>query len=233
MEKNEVLIKVRKSKLKEDSAKLAKHIASKHKITPYNEDELTDVICAGLRAGEIVFYGENALNNAEKWFKERLMPNTIILTEEDVRTYLYHLLLGDFGELEETADGGKSIPLHSEIRWLGSSGKLKLRSDIVLFDVSSLRTKNRAEIQIHAKGYGFGRPYILIETKLRRNKRGANKGFTQKILKDRERIKKIKSEIPHDFYSYIIALDKKKPIGFQTEDLEFHKEFYVCLNESN
>jgi hypothetical protein len=82
-------MKIRKSKLKEDSMKLAEHLESKYKIEPYNKEELADVISAGLRAGEIVPNEDDALDVVEKWFKERLVPNTILLTEEDYKRALY------------------------------------------------------------------------------------------------------------------------------------------------
>lgn len=158
------------------------------------------------------------------------------LTEEDIRSYLYHLLLEDFNKLEETADGKKSICLHNEIRWLGSRGilrkwKLRFLSDIVIFDVSSLRTKNTNGIEIHSKGYGFGKPYILIELKLRRNKGCSDKKFVKDIIADREKITRIKKEISDNFYSYIIAFDKKKEINFSCKNTGSHKEYYECANQ--
>jgi hypothetical protein len=155
------------------------------------------------------------------------------LTEEDVRAYLYHLLLKNFNSLEKTKDGGDSIPLHTEVRWYGKD--LKFRSDIVLFDVSTLKTKDKDGFRLSSKGYNFDTPYILIETKLRRKDKGSDNKFKVKILADRDKIKRIReqieiSEVP--FYSYIIVLDKQKDIQFKCNNTDYDKEFYVPLNNN-
>lgn len=165
----------------------------------------------------------------EELIKEFVRYPDKFLTEADAIAYLYHLLLKDFNRLKKTKDRKKSIPLHNEIRWLGESKKLRFRSDIVIFDVSTLRTMDRAQIEIHAKGYSFGDPYVLIEIKLRRNKGGSDNKLRKTIVQDREKIKKIKADISTKFYSYILALDKKRNIRFETENDDHHKEYYVCL----
>lgn len=102
-------IRWRKSKTKEDSLKIAGEIAKKYSICPYNVDELADVVRAGVRANEIEIKKDGRsyyVLNVEKWFKNRLIPNTIVLTKDDYKKALYRafrlLVLGniamtDFG----------------------------------------------------------------------------------------------------------------------------------------
>ena len=59
------------------------------------------------------------------------------LTEDDMRMHLAFRLMPDFGEIEKTKDDDTSIALHSEVRWWGDDHR-EDRSDIVIFDVSSL-----------------------------------------------------------------------------------------------
>jgi hypothetical protein len=153
-------------------------------------------------------------------------PNRF-LTEEDIRAYLYHLLLNDFNLLEQTEDGDFSIPLHTEVRWYGNSGDLKFRSDIVLFNTSTLRTKNIEGFKLPSKGYGFDNPYVIIEIKLRRNIRSSNNKFKKKILADREKIFRIRRKLNMPFKSYILAFDKKEHFDFDYQNNEYHKEFYI------
>lgn len=85
-------IKWRKSKSKEDSRNIASKLADSFDIVPYTVNELADVISAGIRSNEIKLEKKGrgyVVNDVEKWFKERLMPNTIILTENDYKRALY------------------------------------------------------------------------------------------------------------------------------------------------
>lgn len=150
------------------------------------------------------------------------------LTEEDLRSYLYHLLLTDFNELEDTEDNSKSISLHCEVRWYGEDQDLTLRSDIVIFDVSKLITQKSTRLP--SKGYGFNNPHIIIELKLRRVRGDSSNKYQALLIADRERLSKIKrkvSESGANIYTYLIGFDKKANINFQVENNEFQKEFYI------
>lgn len=177
-----------------------------------------------LSSKEIASKVEIIINELISEFKQ--YPDKF-LTEEDVRAYLYHLLLEAFDYVEKTEDGEHSIPLHTEIRWYGNSGTLKLRSDIVIFEVSTLKTKNKESVRLPSKGYEFDIPYVLIEIKLRRNRKGSDNRFKKKILQDRDKIEKIRSEINEPFYSYLIAFDKKANMSFECKNTDNHKEFYI------
>jgi len=154
------------------------------------------------------------------------------LTEDDVRSYLYYLLMKNFNILEKTSDGKWSIPVHCEIRWyLGENARI--RSDIVLIDVSDLRTKEDSSFKLPSKSYGFNKFNVIIEIKFRRKKYSASdRIFKNQILKDRDKIAKIREKTNIDFYSYMIILDKKGDIDFISHDSPFHREIYVSgLNE--
>ena len=150
------------------------------------------------------------------------------LTEEDLRSYLYHLLLEDFETIESTEDNSQSISLHCEVRWYGESQKLKYRSDIVIFDVSQLIT-SKDIFDLPTKGYGFNNPFIIIEIKLRRINGVTDAQFKKDLKNDRKRLEKIRSEMPTQstkLFTYLLGFDKKSDIHFAVinDDL---KEYYI------
>lgn len=154
------------------------------------------------------------------------------LTEEDVRSYLYSLLLKDFGNIQSCKDSTMSIPLHCEVRWYGK-GSLRLRSDIVIIDVSTMRTEYSSFSKPPSKGYGFNKPDAIIEIKLRRRLKESDNKFIDKIENDRKKLKNIRGEIYWDFSSYIVIFDKKKDLRLETHNTNIHKEFYVYPYENN
>lgn len=135
------------------------------------------------------------------------------LTENDVCCTLFKKLLEyeTFNQLLPTSDGSESIPVHTEVRWYGNSGKLKWRSDIVIIDVPTLRVKNGI-FRLPSKGYGFCKPLAIIEIKFRRINGPSDNAFIKKILEDVDKLKKIKRELSGDYYSCLVILDKKKNI---------------------
>ena len=143
-------VKWRKSSPKDDANILAGEFANKYDISPYNSSELATVIIAGVRAGEIQLEKSGRgfiLKNAEEWFNNRLMPNTIVLTEDDYKRALYRafriLVLGDIA----MTDFGSSRQRDFGQRWtdftrgfLGEIGiekffKEKLNKEIDLEEV--------------------------------------------------------------------------------------------------
>ncbi|MCH8519417.1 MAG: hypothetical protein LAT82_01545 [Nanoarchaeota archaeon] len=156
------------------------------------------------------------------------------LTEEDLRSYLYHLLLDKFGKLKKTKSNSSSIELHSEVRWYGENKGLKYRSDLVIFDVSTLETKSRST-KLPSKGYGFNNPYIIIELKLRRINGSSDKKFFESLINDRNKLNEIKNSINNPkLYTYLIGFDKKLSLNsskFKLESNDFHKEYYIKSNK--
>jgi len=136
------------------------------------------------------------------------------LTESDVRCFLFKRLVEfqEFIQIRPTEDGSFSIPLHTEVRWYGNSGKLKWRSDIVVVDVSSLRVKNNM-FRLPSKGYGFNKPLAIIEIKLRRVKGPSDNIFIKKVREDIKKLNSIIREVPGNYSCYLIVLDKKNDIG--------------------
>lgn len=188
---------------------------------------------------------EECINELIRYHKKN--PE-IFLTEEDMRSYLYHLLLKYFNELKETADKRHavrfhknndkkledifSIAVHNEVRWYGWEGKLKCRSDIVILQVNDLITNDSA-LKLPSKGYGFNKFHAIIEVKLRRINDKDDKKFDQRIEHDRKKIRKIRSEVDKkekDFLSYIIAFDKNR-ISFVNKSNGNHKEFYISSKD--
>jgi hypothetical protein len=177
-----------------------------------------------MKKEEIINKVEKRINQLIEEFKK--YPEKF-LTEEDLRSYLYHLLVDDFNIIQDCEDNSKSIPLHCEVRWYGNSGKLRLRSDIVILDVSTLITKNIASFKLPSKGYGFNKPLVIIEIKLRRKTGDSDNKFKRKITRDVSKLKKIKKGLNSDFNSYVLIFDKRKNLSFETDLQVGHKEYYI------
>lgn len=135
------------------------------------------------------------------------------LTESDVRCALVRELMkiNDLNRLQITEDCSESIPIHTEVRWYGQSGKLKWRSDIVAIDVSTLKVRDGL-FRLPSKGYGFNFPKAIIEIKLRRINGGSSKKFIKKIEEDIRKLSNIINEVPGDYFCCLVALDKKQNI---------------------
>ncbi len=149
------------------------------------------------------------------------------LTENDVRCLLFKKLAESQGlaQLQQTKDDSYSIPLHTEVRWYGKSGKLKWRSDIVVVDVSSLRAKNNI-FRLPSKGYSFNKPLAIIEIKLRRTKGDTDNAFIKKVQEDVRKLKEIKKEVPGDYPCFLVVLDKKNDIQERIARADDVKIFY-------
>ncbi len=137
----------------------------------------------------------------------------VFLTEDDVRCHLFQKLcsIPELSNLQPTKDGSdvNSISIHSEIRWLGDEGNLKIRSDIVIIPVNGLRTRN-GWIKLPTKGYAFSGPCTVIELKLRRNTDETDRELKKKITDDIAKLVNLKRKISTGIMSYLIVLDKKK-----------------------
>src|SRR3989338_9920201 len=83
--------KWRKSKSQEDTLHIAEELSKIYNISPYTVIELSEVVSAGIRSGEIgkIKRGQSYIVDLEKWFTERLMPNTITISENDYKKALY------------------------------------------------------------------------------------------------------------------------------------------------
>ena len=144
----------------------------------------------------------------------RRSPN-VFLTEDDVRIHLCRELLNHFNQERPTHDNDRSIELHSEVRWYGD-GSLKLRSDIVMVDVSSLDV--RKHTRMPSKGYGFNIPKGIIELKFRRPNGKSNNRWRNDITSDLQKLDGLRP-VFHEAGArtqtafWIIALDKKMRIN--------------------
>ncbi len=136
------------------------------------------------------------------------------LTESDVRCVLVNELMKipEFNEIQNTEDNSKSIPVHTEIRWYGQSGRLKWRSDIVIIDVSTLKVTNDL-FRLRSKGFSFNQPKAIIEIKLRRKNGESNSTFIVKVKKDIEKLDRIREEIGGDYFCGLVIFDKKENIA--------------------
>lgn len=155
------------------------------------------------------------------------------LTENDVRCILFKKLMEyqRFNQLQQTADGSYSIPVHTEVRWYGESGKLKWRSDIVVINVFSLRVKEM--FRFPSKGYSFNKPLAIVEIKLRRINGPSDNAFIKKILEDVDKLEEIKRELSGDYYRYLIILDKKKNIEQMIKRIDSEEGIKLFYKYSN
>jgi len=138
----------------------------------------------------------------------------IFLTESDIKSHLFAKLLRikHASKLAKTEDGEHSIPLHSEIRWLGRNGNLRFYSDIVLIDASKLRTKDTEDFPLASKAYGVGRFSFVVEIKLRRRKGADDNAFLKSIEDDIDKFRVINNEVSRDFTGYLIVFDKLRNV---------------------
>ncbi len=148
------------------------------------------------------------------------------LTEDDIRCYLYHLLLEEFNDIQTCKDNSKSIPIHAEVRWYGNSGRLKFRSDIVVIDISSLRTSDKT-FKLPSKGYAFNKPKVIIEVKLRRKNGKSNNRFKTEIERDRNKLRNLREEVENGFASFLLIFDKKNNMNLMANSRQDYKEYYI------
>jgi len=143
----------------------------------------------------------------------RRSPN-VYLTEDDVRIHLCRELLRHFDQELTTQDIDRSIELHTEVRWYGD-GSLKLRSDIVIIEVSTLEV--RRHIRMPSKDYGFNIPKGIIELKFRRPNGSSDNKWESDIKADIQKLEKLmpifgaaSPQTQTEFW--VVALDKKTMI---------------------
>ena len=146
----------------------------------------------------------------------RRAPN-VILTEDDFRFHLCNSLLPCFGSEERTEDGDRSVSLHTEVRWYGE-GELRLRSDIVLIDVSTLNVLRHSRLP--SKGFGFNIPKGIIELKLRRANGESNASFLKAIDADIAKLAKLKqvfddAQGDDQTACWLLILDKRCDLNAQ------------------
>jgi hypothetical protein len=161
------------------------------------------------------------------------VPN-IFLTEDDLRVQLCSNLLQYFGMEEVTRDGDSSISLHSEVRWYGN-GDLKLRSDIVLVDVSNLDVLRYAKMP--SKGYGFNTPKAIIEIKFRRPNGESQPSFLKKIQDDLNKLNRLKKLFydarKHEQTQFwMLILDKKSGLTEPILERDGIKVVYKFANQN-
>lgn len=160
----------------------------------------------------------------------------VLLTEEDVRCYLYSIFLRNkiLGALHKTNDDSQSISIHTEVRWYGyEENKLLYRSDLVILDPTDLQVKDDKPFEINSKGFGFDNYYAVIEIKLRRIIGHSNANFISEINDDLVKLEDIRTKVDiskHKTVFYSLNFDKKPSIRNIQEELNGFKDinfFYI------
>jgi len=139
------------------------------------------------------------------------------LSEGDVQCRLFLELYQrkELSRLEETRDGRKIIPLHSEVTYFDESGKkLSKHIDISAFNPQSaevysqnrrctglmLSRKRRVKPSRRlSKGYQFGDSYFLIEIKLNRGNWSKNE-TEKKWRRDLEKLAKLRRRLVNEVW---------------------------------
>jgi len=137
----------------------------------------------------------------------------LFLTEEDVRCFLFQLLISKIG-LYKYSNGSLTSPIHSEVRWYGKEQNLHKRSDIVVLDVSDLRITSEG-FPLPSKGYGFNNFYAALEIKLRRKGGECDGVWLKKLEKDLDTLNTLKTAIANRYNPLLIliAFDRKANIA--------------------
>jgi hypothetical protein len=158
----------------------------------------------------------------------------IFLTEEDVRSHLFaNLLREPFSVVKTTEDNGRSIELHSEIRWYGhGETKMKCRSDIVIIAPSTLTT-TASGLELPSKQFGFNEFSTIIELKLRRSSKESDAKFLKKIKEDIEKLEKIRRYVQSDFDGHVVIFDKGNDLEQRVHDLRNEHNFTIVYSHSN
>jgi len=137
----------------------------------------------------------------------------LFLTEEDVRCFLFQLLIKrtGFGKYE---NGSLTSPVHSEVRWYGKEQNMHKRSDIVVLDVTDLRVTSEG-FPLPSKGFGFNNFYAAIEIKLRRQGGECDNVWLRKLQKDLDTLRSLKTAVSNRYVPLLmlIAFDRKKNIA--------------------
>lgn len=136
----------------------------------------------------------------------------LFLTEEDVRCFLFQLLLERTG-LGKYENGSLTSPVHSEVRWYGKEQNMHKRSDIVVLDISDLRVTSEG-FPLPSKGFGFNNFYAAIEIKLRRQGGECDSVWLEKLKKDLDTLKSLKTAVNNRYTPLLmlIAFDRKANI---------------------
>jgi hypothetical protein len=161
----------------------------------------------------------------------------LILTEGDLASLIYCRIRSYFFPLNRQNNSGLrwrmrtqdqyiyASPVHTEVPWYDSSGKLTIRPDITILEPSKLsilhRYRNGFKLIINSdssglpsKQFEFGGDAILMELKFIRNKSGITRRTVNKFKADYEKIRKLRkrhglsdNEIG-TFYSFFIIFNK-------------------------
>lgn len=108
---------------------------------------------------------DRAIDRVAAEFKE---APARVLTEDDIKCYLFSKLIPAFGSIKPTRDGViLGAALHSELSWFDENAKLHLRPDISIVDPQNLSILHGIEegVQLPSKGAHFKGSAILVELK--------------------------------------------------------------------
>ena len=102
--------KIRKYKLKEDCISVVDELIKKVDISPYTQDQLVKTLVSACRSGEATIEERKDglyLIDVDKWFLDRIKPNTVVLSFEDyVASFFRSFRLLVLGNIAKTDFGG-------------------------------------------------------------------------------------------------------------------------------
>lgn len=130
-----------------------------------------------------------------------------ILTEDDLKCWLFSRLVPTFGDSEPTRDPNILCPpLHAELSWFDNNGDLRHRPDITILQPQhlSIRRGVVAGIPLPSKGAHFIGSAVLVEFKVSHQRGGVSPQMVMDFAYDVEKLKEI-SERHYDSGARILG----------------------------
>lgn len=116
----------------------------------------------------------------------------IILSEDDLKCHIFSKLVPLLNHRTPTSDDRVfASPLHTEIKFLDSSGRLSLRPDITIIDPINLTIKKSRGIDLSRKGFVFWGSSLIIEIKFCKAKSGISKKHIESYNADCQKMLEI------------------------------------------
>lgn len=170
---------------------------------------------------------------------EFIQNKGLILTESDLKCLLFNKLfkIESLSKYEHTQDDIiLTIPLHTELSWYNSMGKLAIVPDITIIEPQNLSILHGLDNIISTlpnKQYEFGGNAIIFELKFIRTRTLTKKDFHKQIKKDFDKIQNLFQKLseegnPGRIYCYFLIFTKTK--NYCAEFNKFFKQYREGMN---
>lgn len=227
--------------MKTDALDIAKGLAKSYDISPYNMEQLADLIFSGLKTGEIETEKNGAsysTKDIDLWLNNRLLKNTIVLSVDDYKKALYRafrlLVVADIAK----TDFGSSRQRDFGQRWTDFTRGFLGEIGITHFFKNNLGL----DIELEEKEVGAVEKFLpkdITHVKERAQWRAVNCNISIKTSKLRSMWLDIGSQLEHsDAFIFIkIGLTTDhlisffKSIGYLKELVDMAKELGEVIGQ--